>query len=231
MAAAGEPPTPPPPASYGRVRRAAKALFLATLTPGTAGDPDAAWAELPEAARDAYRARALEALNGAGGRCGAGGRAAAGLVKRPRSAFLFFLARFRQAQRAADAGGGPRRQRDVCAAAGAAWRAASAGERAPYEAEAAASRAAWAARGAGAGTGGAGAAPAAPPAALPIHTPLPLAGGLLHLSPLPPPPSLWNAAAAATGAGGAFWGGGEGDLIFTRPLLAAAEPPSPPPPP
>jgi len=51
---------------------------------------------------------------------------------------------YRRSQRGA--AGAPRRQQEVCAAAGKAWRALGAAERAPFEAAAAETRAAWARR-------------------------------------------------------------------------------------
>lgn len=57
-------------------------------------------------------------------------------TKRPRSAYLFFLADFRSRHVGM-------RQRDVCAAAGAAWRSMDEEQRAPYEAEAERTRAEW----------------------------------------------------------------------------------------
>jgi hypothetical protein len=57
-------------------------------------------------------------------------------TKRPRSAYLFFLAHFRAQHRGM-------RQRDICAAAGSAWRGLIPDQRAPYEEQAALTRAAW----------------------------------------------------------------------------------------
>jgi hypothetical protein len=181
------PPLPPPPSLippslhpprslYQRLRHAAFALFArahAGLAPAAAA---AAWATLPEARRDAFRDRALAALVAHQARAAPPPRPDAPGVKRPKSAFLCFLAEFRAERKRRGAAAGAL-QKDICSAAGAAWRALSAAERAPFEAQSRASKDAWA-RSRGGARGG------------------PTGGSAPPMAPSVPPHPLWAAAAA-----------------------------------
>jgi hypothetical protein len=182
---------------YQRLRHAAFALFARAHTGLAPAAAAAAWAALPEARRDAFHDRALAALFAHQARVAPPPRLAPPGVKRPKSAFLCFLANFRAERKRRGAAAGAL-QKDICSAAGAAWRSLSAARRAPFEAQSRASKDAWARSRGGArgGPAGGSAPPMAPPVpALPPHplwaaaaAPLPQ----LRLQPLPaaPPPPL-----------------------------------------